>query len=48
MMNQTFLETRQSQLDDLLARVCEELQLTPTRYDEAVARYEAVCRWLDV
>jgi hypothetical protein len=48
MVQHTFLETRQSQLDDLLARVCEELQLTPTRYDEAVARYEAVCRWLDI
>jgi hypothetical protein len=42
-----FLESRQSQLDDLLARICAEIQLSPTRYDEAVARYQAVCRWLD-
>jgi hypothetical protein len=47
MRTSSFLETRQSQLDDLLARICEELQLSPIRYDEAVARYEAVCRWLD-
>jgi len=29
-------------LDELLFEVCEELQLTPARYDQAVERYEAV------
>jgi hypothetical protein len=29
-------------LDELLSGVCEELQLPPSRYDEAVERYEAV------
>lgn len=47
MIGQFSLQNRQSQLDDLLARVCVELQLTPTRYKEAVERYEAVCRWLE-
>ena len=47
MIGQVSLQTRQAQLDDLLARVCFELQLSPTRYQEAVDRYQAVCRWLD-
>jgi len=47
MIGQLSLETRRSQLDDLLARVCFELQLSPTRYKEAVERYEAVCCWLE-
>jgi len=47
MIGQVSLQTRQAQLDDLLARVCFELQLSPTRYQEAVARYQAVCRWLE-
>lgn len=34
-------------MDDLLWRICEELQLSPTRYQQAVDRYEAVCRWLE-
>src|SRR5579872_2976702 len=36
-----------SSLDDLLYRVCEELQLSSTRYDHAVDRYAAVCNWLE-
>jgi Second Messenger Oligonucleotide or Dinucleotide Synthetase domain len=47
MIGQVSLQTRQAQLDDLLARVCFELQLSPTRYQEAVDRYQAVCRWLE-
>jgi Second Messenger Oligonucleotide or Dinucleotide Synthetase domain len=40
-------ENAVSQIDDLLLRVCEELQLSTARYDEAVARYEAVAEWLE-
>jgi hypothetical protein len=36
-----------SQMDDLLWRICDELQLTPTRYQQAVDRYNAVCQWLE-
>jgi hypothetical protein len=43
----SFLESTEAQLDDLLWRICEELQLSPTRYQQAVDRYEAVCRWLE-
>jgi hypothetical protein len=42
-----FMESASTQLDDLLARVCQELQLTESRYNEAVARYESVAEWLD-
>src|SRR5580704_6063505 len=34
-------------LDELLIQVCEELQLTPTRYDLAVARYDALNKVLE-
>jgi hypothetical protein len=34
-------------MDNLLWRVCDELQLSSARYDQAVARYEAVCQWLE-
>jgi hypothetical protein len=34
-------------MDDLLWRICDELQLSPTRYQQAVNRYEAVCQWLE-
>jgi hypothetical protein len=43
----SFLESAEAQMDDLLWRICEELQLSPTRYQLAVDRYEAVCRWLE-
>ena len=42
-----FTGDRNTQIDDLLKHVCEELQLNPSRYQQAVDRYEAVCRWLD-
>lgn len=42
-----FTDTRESQMDDLLRRVCEQLQLNPTQYEEAVQRYEAVSGWLE-
>jgi hypothetical protein len=42
-----FAENVHGQVDNLLWGVCEELQLTPTRYQQAVERYEAVCRWLE-
>jgi len=39
--------TAESQMDDLLSRVCEEIQLSPTRYQQAVDRYMTVCEWLE-
>jgi hypothetical protein len=42
-----FPEDRNTQIDDLLKRTCEELQLNPSRYQQAVERYEAVCSWLE-
>jgi len=42
-----FPEDRNTQIDDLLKRSCEELQLPSTRYQQAVDRYEAVCNWLE-
>jgi Second Messenger Oligonucleotide or Dinucleotide Synthetase domain len=42
-----FTEDRNTQVDDLLKRICEELQLTSARYDQAVERYQAVCNWLE-
>jgi SMODS domain-containing protein len=42
-----FTDDRNAQIDDLLKRVCEELQLNPSRYEQAVDRYEAVCTWLE-
>jgi Second Messenger Oligonucleotide or Dinucleotide Synthetase domain len=40
-------ESKNSQLDDLLGRICDDIQLSPTRYQQAVDRYSAVCRWLE-
>ena len=42
-----FTNDPHSQMDDLLWRICEELQLSPARYQQAVERYEAVCHWLE-
>ncbi len=39
-------ESPQAQLDDLLTRICEALQLSPSQHDLAVERYAAVGRWL--
>lgn len=33
--------------DDLLNRIAEELDIPPSKYEEAVGRYEALGRWLD-
>jgi hypothetical protein len=40
-------DSAESQLDDLLSRVCEEIQLSPTRHQQAVDRYMTVCEWLE-
>ena len=42
-----FPDDRNTQFDGLLKHVCEDLQLNPSRYQQAVDRYEAVCRWLE-
>jgi Second Messenger Oligonucleotide or Dinucleotide Synthetase domain len=42
-----FLDSRTHQINDLLRLVCGELQISPTAYDQAVARYTAVCNWLE-
>lgn len=42
-----FTDDRNAQIDDLLKRACEELQLNSSRYEQAVDRYEAVCGWLE-
>ena len=34
-------------LDDILFRVCEILQLSPTQYALAEKHYKAICNWLD-
>lgn len=40
-------DDRNAHIGDLLKRICEELQLTPSRYDDAADRYQAVCNWLE-
>lgn len=35
-----------TQLDDLLARICGKLQITPTQYRMAETRYRAIGEWL--
>jgi hypothetical protein len=42
-----FPDDRNAQLGDILRQICEELQISPTAYDQAVARYTAVCNWLE-
>jgi hypothetical protein len=42
-----FTDDARSQMDDFLFRLCAELQLNPTRHEQAVERYESVCRWLE-
>ncbi len=39
-------ESPQAQLDDLLTRICEALQLSQSQHDLAVKRYTAVGQWL--
>lgn len=41
------LESVNQQLDDLLERVGEKLQLSPTRYQQAESRYLAIGEWLN-
>jgi hypothetical protein len=38
---------KHDQIGELLKGVCNELQLSPTKYQLAVDRYEAVCHWLE-
>jgi hypothetical protein len=42
-----FATEQHTQMDDLLWRICEQIQLTPSRHQQAVDRYEAVCGWLE-
>ena len=42
-----FPTDRNAQVDDLLRHICDDLQLPPSRYDQAVDHYEAVCNWLE-
>jgi hypothetical protein len=42
-----FWDSRFGQINDLLRCICEELQISPTAYDQAVDRYTAVCNWLE-
>ena len=40
------ITSRTGQIDDLLAGICEELQLSPTQHDLAEQRYKAIGKWL--
>jgi hypothetical protein len=40
------ITTRTGQIDDLLAIICEELQLSPTQHATAEQRYNTIGRWL--
>jgi hypothetical protein len=42
-----FTESSEAQIDDLLMRICVELQLDETRYKLAEAKYQAVGTWLE-
>lgn len=35
------------QLDDLLVRICSDLQITPTQHRVAEDRYNAIGNWLE-
>jgi hypothetical protein len=41
------LGDKHDQIGVLLKGICEELQLSPTKYQLAVDRYESACRWLE-
>ena len=41
-----FLEKPETQLEDLLERLCRKLQLTPTQHGAAEAHYHAIGDWL--
>ena len=38
--------SRNTQIDDLLSRICIELQISPSKHAEAESRYNAVSDWL--
>lgn len=40
-------ESFNSQLDDLLERICSKLQITPTQHEQAEGRYKAIGDWLE-
>ena len=40
-------ESFNSQLDDLLERICVKLQISPTQHQLAKNRYEAISNWLE-
>jgi len=41
------LRSTRSRVDDLLFRICEKVQLSPTQQEEAKRSYNAICNWLD-
>lgn len=43
----TILENKATQLDDLLDKMAEEVQLDDSRYDRMKSTYEAVKKWID-
>src|SRR5205814_5824806 len=40
-------ESLKSELDDLLSKICETLQISQTDHNEAEQKYQAICNWLD-
>jgi hypothetical protein len=40
-------EDKNAQLDDLLNRVCENLQLSPSKREKVENRYKGVCEWIE-
>lgn len=42
-----FTESLEPQIDDLLMRICVELQLDDAKYNQAEANYQGVGRWLE-
>jgi Second Messenger Oligonucleotide or Dinucleotide Synthetase domain len=43
----SFTESLEAQIDDLLMRICVELQLDDTRYQLAATNYKGVANWLE-
>jgi hypothetical protein len=43
----SFTESFETQIDDLLLRICSELQLDETKYKLAEAHYQAVGKWME-
>lgn len=40
-------EDKNGQLDDLLNRICENLQLSPAKRDKVENRYKGICEWIE-